>query len=108
MDHYRVEHRKPTPHGVRRGGATWHFGFYGSYDKIQDHGRWNQLKSARLYIDLSTTATAEAKLVDPGPTRLHDALLLFRENAPAFFPVSFTPLVQALVLIFIGSCSVQA
>ena len=86
VDHYRVEHRKPTPHGVRRGGATWHFGLYGSYDKTQDHGRWNQLKSARLYIDLSTTATAEAKLVDPGPTRLHDAQLLFQKMLLRFFP----------------------
>ena len=43
--------------------------FFGSYDKTQDHGRWNQLKSARLYINLSTIATVAARLVELGMAR---------------------------------------
>ena len=75
--YFRVVHFKPTPHGVRRGGATWHFGLYGLYDKTQEHGRWVQLRTARLYIDQATTATSEANLQEPGASRLINAQTLF-------------------------------
>ena len=48
-----------TPHGLRRGGATWHFGLFFSYDRTQEHGRWSHQRTARQYID---EAMAEAGL----------------------------------------------
>ena len=77
IEYFNVAHSKPTPHGIRRGGATWHFGLYGLYDKTQEHGRWAQLRTARLYIDQATTATSEANLQEPGASHLADAQTLF-------------------------------
>ena len=39
-----------TPHGLRRGGASWHFGLFFSYDRTQEHGRWSHQRTARQYI----------------------------------------------------------
>lgn len=39
VGYFRLHHAKRPPHGVGRGGSTWHLGLYGSYDKTQEHGR---------------------------------------------------------------------
>ena len=36
---FRISHPKPTPHGIRRGGASWHFSLHGQYDRTVEHGR---------------------------------------------------------------------
>ena len=28
VEFYGINHMKPTPHGLRRGGATWHFSLF--------------------------------------------------------------------------------
>ena len=48
---YMVRHPKPTLHGIRRGGASFHFGRHNSYDRTAEHGRWAHSRTAKLYID---------------------------------------------------------
>ena len=89
LAYFSVVHPKLTPHGIRRGGATWHFGLYSLYDKTQEHGRWVQLSTARLYIDQATTATSEANLQEPGASRLVGAQALFFKKV--------TPIIRLLL-----------
>ena len=56
-----VDSPRFTPYCLRRGGATWHFTKYASYDATQHLGRWTQAKTAKQYID---QATAEATTFD--------------------------------------------
>ena len=39
-----------TAYVLRRGGATWHFMRYGSLDATAALGRWEQNKTAKIYI----------------------------------------------------------
>ena len=39
-----------TPHGVRRGGATWFFRLHANYDMLAALGRWCEVKNARQYV----------------------------------------------------------
>ena len=39
-----------TPYCIRRGGATFDFIDSGSLDRALVRGRWQQLKTARIYI----------------------------------------------------------
>ena len=48
---YGLQHPCVTSHGLRRGGATWHFGVHKSYDLTQQHGRWSDARTAQIYID---------------------------------------------------------
>jgi integrase len=48
---FNLKHPKPTPHGIRRGGASWHFKLHGSFDRTVEHGRWASVGSARIYIN---------------------------------------------------------
>ena len=59
-----------TPYCLRRGGATWHFTKYSSYDATVDLGRWAQLRTAKLYIDQATAETTELLLPAWGLRRL--------------------------------------
>ena len=77
VDYFGISHLKPTPHGLRRGGATWHFGLYGSYDKAAAHGRWTQTRTAKIYTDTATAAIAEVTLSSEGKARLADATMCF-------------------------------
>ena len=45
-----------TSHCLRRGGATWPFATYGSFDLTCDHGRWRNVSTCRVYIN---TASAD-------------------------------------------------
>ena len=56
-----------TPHGLRRGGATWHFSLYFSFDKTQEHGRWSHQRTARQYIN---EAMAESGLGELSPAAI--------------------------------------
>ena len=39
-----------TAYALRRGGATWHFKKYASFDSTASVGRWEQVRFARIYI----------------------------------------------------------
>lgn len=86
LQYYGIDHAKPTPHGVRRGGATWHFGLYGSYDRTTDHGRWAHVKTAKTYIDEAGVAKAMATSTVEGKANLTDAQTIFKKYLMRFFP----------------------
>ena len=62
-----------TPYCLRRGGATWHFTKYCSYDATQHLGRWEQAKTARTYIDQATAEATEVSLPEWGRDRMNVA-----------------------------------
>jgi integrase len=68
-----VQHQNLTPHGLRRGGATWHFSKFLSYDKTQEHGRWAQSKTCKQYIDEALTETGRSLVSEVGRCRLRRA-----------------------------------
>jgi integrase len=68
-----LSHPNLTPHGFRRGGATWHFSINGSYDLTQQHGRWQDAKTAKAYIDEAMSVTGVASLPPSGVSRLAKA-----------------------------------
>ena len=59
-----------TGYSLRRGGATWHFATFGSLEKTATHGRWAQIKTARIYIDGALAQQAEWALSEDSRTRL--------------------------------------
>ena len=65
-----VDSPRFTPYCLRRGGATWHFTKYASYDATQHLGRWAQAKTAKQYIDQATAEATEVNLPDWGKDRL--------------------------------------
>ena len=46
-----LRHPNLMPYSLRRGGATWLFTSISNYDYVQDHGRWSQSKTCRIYIN---------------------------------------------------------
>ena len=46
-----MEHERLTPHGLRRGGATWFFSVHENYDVACAHGRWAHVPTCRIYVD---------------------------------------------------------
>jgi integrase len=68
-----LKHPNLTPHGLRRGGATWHFGRFLSYDKTQAHGRWAQARTAKLYIDEAMAESGIASIPLDGQAKLAEA-----------------------------------
>ena len=79
LSFFKVVHPKPTPHGIRRGGATWRFSLFGKYDVTQEHGRWAQVSTARSYIDQATSAVSESNLNHDGSKRLAWSQKLFHK-----------------------------
>ena len=71
-----LSHPKPTPHGIRRGGASWHFRLYGSFDRTVEHGRWATVSSARTYINEAAAEKAVISRTDAGQIRLKEATSL--------------------------------
>jgi integrase len=72
-----------TPYCLRRGGATWHFTKYASYDATQHLGRWAQSKTAKQYIDQATAETTELELPAWGLRRVKIAVANFQTEAVA-------------------------
>ena len=66
-------HPNLTPCCLGRGGATWHFSTYHSYDATQAAGRWASLKPARGYIDQAMMDQAGSGLPGGGKARLRKA-----------------------------------
>ena len=40
-----------TPYSLKRGGASSHYLYFKSFEKLCVDGRWNSVKAARIYID---------------------------------------------------------
>ena len=76
VNFFRLRHPKPTPHGIRRGGASWHFGVHGSYDRTVEHGRWATITSARVYINEAAAEEAAQSPCAVGQERINDAVSL--------------------------------
>jgi integrase len=74
---YGLAHPNLTPHSLRRGGATWHFSLYHSYDRTMLHGRWKQQQTAKGYIDEALAELGRASLPEAGVLRLKKAEALF-------------------------------
>ena len=60
------------------GGATWFFVASKSYDLTQEHGRWNQSRTARQYIDQAYADVAYCATPPKGMARLHACSKVFR------------------------------
>ena len=71
---FRLSHPKPTPHGIRRGGASWHFKLHGSFDRTVEHGRWSSVGSARIYINEAAAESAAVGSSAKGQSRLKDVV----------------------------------
>lgn len=57
------------PYSLRRGGATWFFNHTGSFSQTMLRGRWQHLKTCKLYI--SEAQTSLTALALPQSTRNH-------------------------------------
>ena len=83
---FRLVHPKPTPHGIRRGGASWHFKLHGSFDRTVEHGRWSSVGSARIYINEAAAEAAAVGSSAKGQSRLKDAVEICPELLRKTFP----------------------
>ena len=70
-----VVHPSLTPHGFRRGGATWHFEVHESYDRTTCHGRWAHVATCRLYIDQARIDLSRAEMPSIKKKQLKVAVL---------------------------------
>ena len=84
---FRLAHPKPTPHGIRRGGASWHFKLHGSFDRTVEHGRWASVGSARVYINEAAAEEAAGGACDLGQRRIRDAVVMCPVLLKRFFQV---------------------
>ncbi len=66
------------PYSLRRGGATWYFEATGSFSKTMLRGRWQHLKTCKLYIAQSQQALAHSSLPLPATYRLRHYEQLLR------------------------------
>ena len=48
--HFEISHLKYLPYSLRRGGATWYFNHTGNFSRTMLRGRWQHLKTCKLYI----------------------------------------------------------
>ena len=71
---FKLKHPKPTPHGIRRGGASWHFKLHGLFDRTVEHGRWASVGSARIYINEAAAEEAVLGSSELGKRRIADAV----------------------------------
>ena len=55
------------PYSLRRGGATWWFGRHHSLDQILIQGRWQAVKTARIYLNEGLALLAELKIPVSNP-----------------------------------------
>ena len=93
---FRLSHPKPTPHGIRRGGASWHLQAHGSYDRTVEHGRWATVRSARIYINEAAAEQATIASSEMDQRRLEDAVKL----CPSLFTQNLLPIGRFALLIF--------
>ena len=83
---FRLVHPKAPPHGIRRGGASWHFRLHGSFDRTVEHGRWASVSSARIYINEAAAEEAALGACDKGKRRIQDAV----KSCPSLLEQAFS------------------
>ena len=66
MQIFQFSNARLTPHCFRRGGATFHFRYHGNYDRLAEHGRWAQVATARMYVDLAMAEAGSAEFTALG------------------------------------------
>ena len=71
---FSLVHSKPTPHGIRRGRASWHFKLHGSFHRTVEHGRWASVSSARIYINEAAAEESALGSCPTGNRRIQDAI----------------------------------
>ena len=59
------------PYALRRGGATWYFLQTGSFSKTLLRGRWQHLKTCKLYIAQAQSALANHSLPPQAQQSIH-------------------------------------
>lgn len=59
------------PYSLRRGGATWFFANSGSFSQTMMRGRWQHLKTCKLYIAEAQLALSQVALPRTTLTTLH-------------------------------------
>ena len=79
VQYFHLRHERPTPHGIRRGGASWHFNLKGSFDATIEHGRWSSVKSARIYINEAAAEDTIHLLSPLGKQRVKDGVSIYRK-----------------------------
>ena len=51
-----------TPYSIRRGGASWDFRAHGDINRTVFRGRWDSVRTARIYVVDGTATLAEQQL----------------------------------------------
>ena len=59
------------PYSLRRGGATWFFSSCGSFSQTMLRGRWQHLKTCKLYISEAQLALSQVTLPRTTQASLH-------------------------------------
>ena len=63
----RLTHYNFRPYSLRRGGATWWFNRHHSLDQILIQGRWQAVKTARIYLNEGLALLAELRIPVTNP-----------------------------------------
>ena len=79
-----LRHPNLTPYSLRRGGATWLFKSTLNYDYVQDHGRWSQSKTCRIYINQGMADLGQHRLPTWGVNRVHTCVKNFNQVLTTF------------------------
>ena len=64
------------PYSLRRGGATAHFLQFGCFHKTAARGRWESIKTARLYVDEAVALLATIAATRKQQARIQDLVAL--------------------------------
>ena len=75
-----LSHLKYLPYSLRRGGATWYFRHTGSFSRTMVRGRWQHLKTCKLYVAEAQTTLANLALPDPTQHALATCLAFIRPH----------------------------
>ena len=65
-----------SPHSLRRGSATSMFKLCGSFDKVADAGRWENIRTCRKYVDKAVAEMFYSKLESSDLLRAAEKMLL--------------------------------
>lgn len=75
-----LQHLRFLPYSLRRGGATWFFKETGSFSRTMLRGRWQHLKTCKLYISEAQTALANLSLPPTTAQSLNTYAMLARPH----------------------------
>ena len=78
--HFGISDLKFLPYSLRRGGATWYFSHTGSFSRTMVRGRWQHLKTCKLYIAEAQTTLANLALPPTTKASLARSLTFIRPH----------------------------